>query len=171
MQKQKIVPLMMFVGACLAAGITLVWLLTDPVEAQAHPLIGQPIVRGEVIIEETVVFEQEAPLISDDELMAKVVMAEAGCEPFVGKVAVASVILNRAEHWDMTIYEVLTAPNQFASPAYIVNEECYKAVEFARENRDLFPEDMLWFRTTKYHKYGHPYIQVGSHYFNTEEEH
>jgi len=171
MQKQKIIPLMLFVGACLAAGITLIWLLTDPVEAQAHPLIGQPIVRGEVIIEETVILEQEAPLISDDELMAKVVMAEAGCEPFVGKVAVASVILNRAEHWDMTIYEVLTAPNQFASPAYIVDEECYKAVEFARENRDLFPEDMLWFRTTKYHKYGHPYIQVGSHYFNTEEEH
>lgn len=171
MQKQKIIPLMLFVGACLAAGITLIWLLTDPVEAQAHPLIGQPIVRGEVIIEETVVLEQEAPLISEDDLMAKVIQAEAGNEPLIGKVAVAATILNRAEKWDMTIYEVLIQPHQYASPAYIVDEECYKAVELARENRDLFPEDMLWFRTKHYHTFGEHYTVIGSHYFSTEEEH
>lgn len=167
MQNKKIIPLMCFVGVCLAAGITLIWLLADPVEAQAHPLIGQPIVRGEVIIEETVVLEQEAPLISEDELIAKVVMAEAGTEPFVGQVAVAATILNRAEQWDMTISQVINQPNQYASPAYIVTEECYKAVEFARENRDLFPEDMMYFRTKHYHKFGEPYCIVGSHYFST----
>lgn len=171
MQNKKIIPLMCFVGVCLAAGITLIWLLADPIPSEAYGMHPMPIIHGEIIIEETVVLEQEAPLKSEDELMAAVVMAEAGNEPFVGKVAVASVILNRAEKWDKTIYEVLTAPNQFASPAYIVNEECYKAVEFARENRDLFPDDMLWFRTTKYHKYGEPYAVIGSHYFNTEEAH
>lgn len=168
MQNKKIIPLMLFVSACLAAGITLIWLLTDPVEAQAHHLIGQPIVRGEVIIEETVVLEQEAPLISEDDLMAKVIQAEAGCEPLIGKVAVAATILNRADKWDMTIYEVLTQPHQYASPAYIVDEECYKAVELARENRDLFPEDMLWFRTKHYHTFGEPYTVIGSHWFSCE---
>ena len=171
MQKQKIVPLMMFVGVCLAAGITLIWLLMDPIPSEAYGMHPEPIVRGEVIIEETVVLEQEAPLISDDELMAKVVMAEAGCEPLIGKVAVAATILNRADKWDMTIYEVLTQPHQYASPAYIVDEECYKAVELARENRDLFPEDMLWFRTKHYHTFGEPYTVIGSHWFSTEEEH
>ena len=171
MQTKKIIPLMCFVGVCLAAGITLIWLLMDPIPSEAYGMHPMPIVHGEIIIEETVVLEQEAPLKSEDELMAAVVMAEAGNEPFVGKIAVASVILNRSEKWDKTIYEVLTAPNQFASPAYIVNEECYKAVEFARENRDLFPDDMLWFRTTKYHRYGEPYAVIGSHYFNTEESH
>ena len=171
MQAKKIIPLMLFVSACLAAGITLIWLLTDPVEAQAHPLIGQPIVRGEVIIEETVVLEQEAPLISEDDLMAKVIQAEAGNEPLIGKVAVAATILNRADKWDMTIYEVLTQPHQYASPAYIVSEDCYKAVELARENRDLFPEDMLWFRTKHYHAFGEPYTVIGSHWFSTEEAH
>ena len=34
MQNKKIIPLMLFVGACLAAGITLIWLLTDPVEIE-----------------------------------------------------------------------------------------------------------------------------------------
>lgn len=122
------------------------------------------------IVTDEVVMEQEAPLISDDEWIAKVVMAEAGFEPFVGQVAVATTILNRADMWDMTVYQVITQPNQYASPAYIVNEECYKAVEFARENRDLFPADMLYFRTTHYHKFGEPYCVIGSHYFSVVGE-
>lgn len=172
MQNKKIIPLMMFVGVCLAAGITLIWLLTDPVEAQAHPLIGQPIVRGEVIIEETVVLEQEAPLISEDDLFARVIQAEAGSETLIGKIAVAAVVLNRAERDNETIYEVLTKPSQFATPSLKAEEECYTAIEFARAHRDIFPDDMVYFRNKHYHtKYGYPYVQIGGHYFSTEEEH
>lgn len=155
---------------CIMFGF-LFWAITDEIPSEEygmHPEPIQTVFEEEVeILTDEVVMEQEAPLISEDELIAKVVMAEAGTEPFVGQVAVAATILNRAEQWDMTVYEVLTQPNQYASPAYIVTEECYKAVEFARANRDLFPEDMMYFRTKHYHKFGEPYAVIGSHYFST----
>ena len=172
MQAKKIIPLMCFVGVCLAAGITLIWLLMDPIETEAHPLEGEPIIHGEVIIEETVILEQEAPLVSEDDLFARVIQAEAGSETLIGKIAVAAVVLNRSERNNETIYEVLTKPNQFAVPALKAEEECYTAIEFARAHRDIFPEDMVYFRNKHYHtKYGYPYVQIGGHYFSTEEEH
>lgn len=172
MQNKKIIPLMMFVSVCLAAGITLIWLLMDPIPSEAYGMRPEPIVRGEVIIEETVVLEQEAPLISEDDLFARVIQAEAGRETLIGKIAVAAVVLNRAERDNETIYEVLTKPSQFATPSLKAEEECYTAIEFARAHRDIFPDDMVYFRNKHYHtKYGYPYVQIGGHYFSTEEEH
>jgi hypothetical protein len=157
---------------------TLIKVLLTQEETYEYGMHPEPIAVFEETVEmneievQTVSFEQEAPLISEDELMAKVIMAEAGSEKFAGKVAVAIAILNRSDYYEQTIYEVLTAPNQFASPAYIVTEDCYKAVEFAKENRDLFPEDMIYFRNKYYHKnLGVPYIQIGGHFFSTVEEH
>ena len=101
---------------------TLIRVIATPDENLPYGMHPEPIVIFDDVVEldeievQTVEFEQEAPLVSEDELIAKVVMAEAGTEPFVGKVAVASVILNRADYYEKTIYEVLTAPNQFASP-------------------------------------------------------
>lgn len=177
MQKAAMISAIVLAVVMIGSGISLMMLLIqsvseDVVSDHDLRLDEEPIQTREIIIEETVEFEQDAPLISEDDLMAKVVMAEAGWEPFVGKVAVAAVILNRAEMYEQTIYEVLTAPNQFAKPAYIVTEDCYKAVEFAKENRDLFPTDMIYFRNKYYHKdLGYPYIQIGGHYFSTEEKH
>lgn len=153
---------------------TLIRVIATPDENLPYGMHPEPIVIFDDVVEldeievQTVEFEQEAPLISEDELIAKVVMAEAGTEPFVGKVAVAMVILNRADLNNESIHDVVTKPNQFAKPAYTVTEECYKAVAFARANRDLFPADMIYFRTKHYHKYGEPYAVIGNHYFNTE---
>lgn len=57
--------------------------------------------------------------LTDEEttLIAGVVMAEAANQGFDGQAAVCEVIKNRAELWNMTITEVLTAPKQFAAPS------------------------------------------------------
>lgn len=136
-------------------------------------LVAEPIVveETEEIIEETVVVEEQAePQIQDRDILAMVVMAEAGGEKFIGKVAVAAVVLNRASMWDMTIGEVATQENQFVYPYYgTVSVACYEAVDFAMQNRDMFPSNMVYFRSFKYHEdLGEPYIQIGGHFFSTE---
>lgn len=101
--------------------------------------------------------------------MAKAVMGESGSEPLVGKVAVAATILNRMEYYNQTVYQALEAYDAY--PYYgVVTEECYRAVELAMENRDLFPRDMMYFRTEHYHNFGVPYVQIGNHYFSCKGE-
>lgn len=115
--------------------------------------------------------EVKEPVLSDEEILAMVVMAEAGNQPFLGKVAVASVVLNRCDAWGLTVETVVSQEGQFAYPYYgTVSKDCYRAVEVAMENRDLFDSNMLYFRNTKYHSFGKPYLQLFDHYFSLEEE-
>lgn len=114
--------------------------------------------------------EVKAPVLTDEEILAMVVMAEAGNQDMLGKVAVASVVLNRVDYYGTTVEQVVNEPNQFAYPYYgTVSEDCYRAVEIAQASRDLFPEDMLYFRAFKYHDFGIPYEQIGDHYFSLHE--
>jgi len=120
-------------------------------------------------VEETLP-EDKAPVLTDEEILAMVVMAEAGNQDMLGKVAVASVVLNRVDYYGTTVEQVVNEPNQFAYPYYgTVSEDCYRAVEIAQTSRDLFPEDMLYFRAFKYHDFGIPYEQIGDHYFSLHE--
>jgi len=50
------------------------------------------------------------------ELIQRVVAAESRGEDLQGQMAVAQTILDRSELWDMTVTEVLTAPDQYAKP-------------------------------------------------------
>ena len=50
------------------------------------------------------------------DLVCRVVSAEARGESLDGQMAVAQVIRDRANSWDMTVTEVVTAPSQFAKP-------------------------------------------------------
>lgn len=115
--------------------------------------------------------------LTDEELIARVVMAEAGGEEMVGKVAVAMTILNRCDYYGLTVETVVYAkPNgvkQYSiSDTY--NDECMRAVEIAQENRELFPSTMMWFKTDEYHdfKNGNPqdYMPIGKHYFSYLED-
>lgn len=106
---------------------------------------------------------------TDEELMAMVVHAESNNQPMVGKVAVASVILNRCDYYDLTVESVIYQKNQFAI-ANAYTEDDLRAVEIAKENRDLFPQDMLYFRADHYHSFGETYTQIGDHYFSTQGE-
>ena len=130
----------------------------------------------EEIIEERVVIEKKAEKRfekkpTDRDILAIVVMAESEGEKFIGKVAVATVVLNRASRDSLSIEEVVTSPNQFSNPYEgKVSTACYEAVDYALEHRDLFPKNMLYFRNKRYHKFGIPYMQIGNHYFSTDGE-
>ena len=52
----------------------------------------------------------------EKELIERVVASEGRGEGRTGQALVCQVILNRAELWDMSILDVLTAPNQFSKP-------------------------------------------------------
>jgi spore germination cell wall hydrolase CwlJ-like protein len=50
------------------------------------------------------------------DIVCRVVAAEARGEDLQGQMAVAQVIRDRAQYWDMSVTEVVTAPSQFAKP-------------------------------------------------------
>jgi len=103
------------------------------------------------------------------QLLARVAMSEAGREPFLGKVAVVTTVLNRCDNWGMSTEEVVYSPNQYwLGDNGTPSEECFRAVAFAIENRDIFPDDMMYFRKKHYHTFGEPYTQIGAHYFSTQ---
>ena len=142
----------------------------EPTELKAEPIkqIVEVIpIEIEVIEEDPEPTPEPTLHMTDDDIIAAVVMSEAGNQDLLGKVAVAAVILNRADYYDMTVEQVVNAPNQFSYPYVgIVTHECYRAVEIAENNRDLFPEGMMWFRTGTYHEIGMPYEKLGDHYFS-----
>lgn len=92
-------------------------------------------------------------LTEDDvNLMAKIVYAESKGEPYEGKVAVASVILNRvlSPGFPNSISEVIFQPNAFSC---VVNgeisvtptEECYNAVYDAIKGNDPTNEALFFY--------------------------
>jgi len=108
---------------------------------------------------------------SDEELIAKVVMAEAEGEILIGKVAVAATILNRCDYYNKSVQEVLDEENQYAPyKNEVANAECLRAVEIAKSCRDLFPSTLMWFRTGKYHEFSDKrvkdFMKIGNHYFS-----
>lgn len=148
------------------AFVGIITLLRDLNNTEELPEVtAYPIVKEEV---KTITAETKLePVVDDDYLIASIVMAEAEGEEMVGKVAVASVILNRCENWNKTVSEVIGEPNQFAKGKE-PNLDCLRAVEIAKDVRDLYPSDMLYFRNAHYHEFGCPFLVIGHHYFSTE---
>lgn len=150
----------------------------EPVELKAEPIkqIVEVIpIEIEVVEEDPEPIPEPEPVVhlTDDDIMAAVVMAEAGDQVMIGKVAVAITILNRCDFFDASVESIVTAPNQYSYPCTgVITEECYEAVRIARENRNLFPKGMMWFLPSGYPRYGHPYLQIQGHYFSylTDEE-
>lgn len=114
------------------------------------------------------------PILSDDEIMARVVHLEAKGESMIGKVAVVITILNRCDYYNKTVESVVFEPNQFSyDPDVKPYDSCYRAVIIAKLIKDfapdLFPDTMMWFAAGDYHRgehCGEPFIQIGNHYFN-----
>lgn len=124
-----------------------------------------------IFVEEDEQEEEVKETVADDILFAQIVMAESGNQAFVGKVAVATTILNRVECRNMSLRAVLEEENQFTTPDPNPTEDCFRAIQFAMENRDLFPKNMVYFRAWYYHEnLGTPYIQIGDHYFSVEKQ-
>lgn len=79
----------------------------------------------------------------DIHLMAQIVYAESNCEPFEGKVAVASVILNRLKYpeFPKTVEGVVKQRGAFSCVVngninVVPDEVCYKAVFQALKGED-----------------------------------
>lgn len=93
----------------------------------------------------------------DLEIFALVVAAEALWEPYEGKLAVANVILNRllGGRYGDTVYDVVTAPGQFAGYYQIDNfrnkdlTDCYKACNDALSGKNNIG-DYLFFHADYY---------------------
>lgn len=97
---------------------------------------------------------QEEIKISEEEidLLARIVRAEAQTEPFIGKVAVVDVIMNRVDdpQFPDTVEDVIYAPGQFQP---VMNGEIQKpadklsmeAVETAISNEEDVTNDSLFF--------------------------
>jgi N-acetylmuramoyl-L-alanine amidase len=112
-----------------------------------------------VMVPETKVSSSnEKVSISEDEidLLARIVRAEAQTEPFEGKVAVASVVLNRVEssQFPNTIKKVIYQPGQFQpvsngainKPA---DKQSIKAVRAALSDLKNIAKDSLFFYNPK----------------------
>ena len=173
--KRELIPLFTMIGFVI---IFIGVLLTIHIDSQKFPeLESFPIEEAEKIehLERPVeVVEVKEPTPTDEELIARVVMAEAQGEEMIGKVAVATTILNRCDYYGLTVETVVFAEidgvKQYSiSDTY--DEKCMRAVEIAKENRDLFPDTMMWFRRDYYHDFGNgnpqDYMPIGNHYFST----
>ena len=105
-------------------------------------------------------------------LLLRVCMSECGGkygEPLDGKIAVVETILNRCEIYGKSIEEVVYEPYQY-STAY--NGEPDETVEQAVDialRESIYPDDMIYFRTSNYHTFGKPYQKIGNHYFSLKE--
>lgn len=134
-----------------------------PVETYEE-IIELPIIEEEIIEEEEEIIDQK----TDIDVIAEVVMSEAGNQEMIGKVAVAMTLLNRIDKTGRAAESI--AREAYAYPYHgVVTADCYRAVEIAMENRDLFPDDMMYFRADHYHNFGVPYLQIQDHYFSTKE--
>lgn len=175
---QYFVPMAVIITLLLIGFFWLGYLMISIPEyfGEMEELKGEPIPKVIEVEEKEVEPEPERPIkpyyMTDDDIIAAVVMGEAGNQDLLGKTAVAATVLNRADYFGLTVEEVVTADGAYnAYPYYgIITSDCYRAVEIARENRDLFPSTMMYFRTKGYHSFGEPYEQIGDHFFSYLKE-
>lgn len=111
------------------------------------------------------------------ELLAKIVMVEAGYEPYDGQLAVANVVLNRVNHQNFpdSIRDVIYAPGQFP-PAHNgkldraePNDSVWKAVRAAASGENIV-EGALYFHNPKVSSGGYwsrltEVARIGNHRF------
>lgn len=136
--------------------------LSAPVEAERE-IIELPWDFGTPeIIEETPQYNRD--------VLARVCMSEASTEPFIGKMAVVATVLNRADMYGKTVEQVAYSGQYSTQNNGAPTDEVYAAVDAAIAQRDLFPADMLYFRTGHYHSFGVPYTIIGAHYFSCQGE-
>ena len=103
---------------------------------------------------------------ADIVLIGKVVQHEAGNQSDLGKRLVCDTILNRvdSENFPNTVKEVILQPGQYCNPKRYPPDDVYRLVSeeiYTRTNNQV-----LWYRTRKYHKYGVPILVEGDHYFS-----
>lgn len=126
--------------------------------------------------EPTVEVTPDTYLTSEERvLIAKMCVAEAEGESEEGKRLVIDTILNRVDHesFSNTVEGVLYEPGQFSS----INNGRFDKVKASSDILNLVieeeltrsNEEVIFFQTGSYSKYGDPLLKEGHHYFNSLE--
>lgn len=88
------------------------------------------------------------------DIVCRVVMSEARGESLDGQMAVAQVIRDRAQYWDMSVTEVVTAPSQFAKPYQgEISDETYLAVANVFNGMSVLQEPVTHFYSGEHEPY------------------
>ena len=124
----------------------------EPVEARVVQYDPPPTPMPEVDVSEMESATLRYALtVSERDIVERVVMAEAGGEGFDGQRLVAQCILNTSEAMDLRPDEVVTAPNQYASPANEASQEVKEAVSAVFDDGDMVTEEPIrWFYAPRY---------------------
>ena len=113
---------------------------------------------------------------AERDLVEKVVMSEAEGEGFDGQRLVAQCILNTAEAMDLRPDAVVTAPNQYASPAAEASQEVKDAVSAVFDHGDMATDEPIrWFYAparvySAWHESKEFVLEHGGHRFFKEAE-
>lgn len=109
----------------------------------------------------------------DIDLMARVVMSEAGNQPAECKEAVATVLLNRlaSPDYPVDLYDVVHQQSQFSTADNgDPTPECYLAVYSALtwfgSDYAVVPSSCYYFRSGHYHTWALNYEKIGDLYFS-----
>ena len=99
-------------------------------------------------------------------LIGKVVQHEAGNQSDLGKRLVCDTILNRVESdaFPNTVTDVINQPGQYCNPKKFPPDDMYRLV--AEEIYTRTNDQVLWYRTKRYHTFGDPIVKEGNHYFS-----
>ena len=82
----------------------------------------------------------------DLRLLATVIRHEAGYQPLAGQIAVGNVLLNRATGNSMSLYAVITQPNQFPGALNATPGEAhYIAAKLCLDGAKTVPDNAYWF--------------------------
>lgn len=176
---KKIMDLLLFIilmAAC-ALALAILMMINKPKEAPVEVSVKE---EGQIVMGRVIQAREDSPMevaewevnvtLEELELMSRIVMNEAGSVPYIGKAAVAKVMINRLKYgkWGSTMNEVLNYDGAFShNENGEISDECRAAVLQALEGGAAFPDDMLYFRDSHYHTFGYPYMQIGNLYFST----
>jgi len=163
--------------------------IDHPVEyVEVAPVIEDAAETSE--LQDEIFVPADIPMLRDDtfvnltyeeqNLLLDVAMAEAEGEDSVGKALVMITVLNRTEHFNAPIGEIIYAPNQFAVGRMGIqpSEDCYEALGMVVDGWDEswiegdwdHSMKILWFSADGYPAYGEPMFQYGGHYFSGLKE-
>lgn len=156
-------------GAVLAAGLLF---CCPKTEAAGYSEIGEYGRPGVLTVDTPDQIEEEIYL-GELELLAQLVEAEAGNQPFEGKCLVADVVLNRVESEDFpnTISEVIFQDGQFSvtwngafeKAAWNMKEDDYAAVLYEIQLHQN--KDVLYFNNCSIVAGKGEKFKVGDHWF------
>lgn len=107
------------------------------------------------------------------DLLERCVMAEGGGESYECQVAIACVIINRviSDKYPDSVDGVIKQKGQFSTwpkmiKRMVATNEVKQAVREALTS-EAIPENVLYFRAGRYHKWGSRYCRIDNTYFST----